>query len=379
MSEPDDAEHPAKPAPPHAGEPAQRARIGAIGLDVGATALNLVQFRQSASGPRWQAAASLPLGRPRDELLADPEALAAMLQKARARAPLAGNRVVSALPPNRVRILPVSCPAGQDAGGTAALAGSLAGRLEGDLQDYVIDRIPVRGPSGDRHRVLVVAALRADVRAHLDLLSDAGLEPLALEINPAAIRRLVGGLSRQHDNAGILAVNFGRHWSYLSVISGRRLLLDRAIACGEQLFVDEIAGALELAPAAARELARRQGIAARDPAATRMAQTLGGIVTPLLQPLADEIRHAALRGFAGDGGARVDRLLLLGSLARWPGFGEALSRSLRRPVDTLGDLLGTVAGTSDAEAGNVGMAVAAGLALRGLVSDWQRPDSAEGP
>jgi type IV pilus assembly protein PilM len=60
---------------------------------------------------------------------------------------------------------------------------------------------------------------------------------VALDIGPAAIARLLAAM-QERLRQSVLLINFGASKSYLTVIWGRRLMLDREIDFGEMQLVD---------------------------------------------------------------------------------------------------------------------------------------------
>ena len=103
--------------------------------------------------------------------------------------------MVSVLPPGELQVISVdyTTPNGQD--DTATLLRTLKDRFKSGLDDAVVDVLPIRRPPESNLRSAVVAvAPRERVIAHLDLLQSAGLEPVAVDIGPAALARVARAL-----------------------------------------------------------------------------------------------------------------------------------------------------------------------------------------
>ena len=90
---------------------------------------------------------------------------------------------------------------------------------------------------------------RDDVIAYLDAMRASGLTVDALEIGPVAIRRLANALPASNTQM-VLIVNTGFEASYLTMLSGRRLLMDQAIEFSES----RVLGALAIAATVGRLL-----------------------------------------------------------------------------------------------------------------------------
>lgn len=352
-----------------------RSGTGPIGLEIAQQALHLVQLQGTAAGSlALQASASVPYEGERATLLATPARLKALLRSALGSGPFRGRRVVTALPADSVRILPIHYEsAGQD--DAKAILKVLGDRLGGDLSRQVIDYIPVRSSPGQSERLALAAfAPREGVLAYLEPLRHAGLSVDFLEVGPTAIRRLVTALGSDDYTDNTLAINFGETASYLTMISGRRLLMDQAVSLGQLELLAQLGKALQMPESEARALVDRYGLGApQAPAsgakAEEIGQTLAEIIKPSLLRLAEEVNRALIYIASETRGAPVDRIYLLGSLARWRGMDRLLSAQLAVPVATLDDPLRPFRVRRDAAETGPVLAIATGLALRGMLND----------
>ncbi len=350
---------------------------GAIGLEFALDELHLVQLARKGDGIALRAQALLPYPLPRDSLLESPQDCRALLKRALASDRFRGREVISVLPTGGARILPVSYTAGgklDDEG--EIILNAVADRLQGELSDYVIDYMPIRAREGDRDRVaMVVVARRDKVVQYLDLLGHCDLKPLALDVGPMAIRRLVSALSGSSKGENVLVVNFGHATSFLTMISGRRLLFDTEIGFGEQQLVDQIAAALDMPVERVRQLALRHGVSeTAGEQQAEIARTMREILKPKFLELVDEIQKALVYAAAETRGEPVRHIYTLGSIARWAGTSVMLGEMLNLEIETIPDPLRAFTPTQrlrrrrrDAVVSTrPEMAVATGLALRGI-------------
>jgi type IV pilus assembly protein PilM len=354
---------------------ARPGRVGPIGLDIGLESLNLVQLRRAADGGiRLKASVCLRHSPDREILLASPTLFKTRLAEALRRQPFAGRRVVTALPAQAVRLLPVPYDSSGGRSEAAAITQVLRDRLDKDLSGYVIDYMPVRTDAHAAGRLALVAVAGRDaVIAHLELLRKAGLEVLALEIGPSAIKRLITMLAQPDSHQNQMVINFGEATSYLTVVSGRRLLQDQEVAFGEHDMLGRIGAALQISHEEARALVDRYGL---NPSPARpgtgdegdVARTLVEIIKPRMLQLVDEINRVLIYTASETRGASVGHIHLMGSLARWPGIDGLLESMLEIPVAALDDPLGLF-GDGDAARRGPALAIATGLALRGMSGD----------
>ncbi|MGZ5202709.1 MAG: pilus assembly protein PilM [Telluria sp.] len=350
-----------------------RTAAAPIGIDFAAERLNMLQVAAVPGGPAVRAAVSLAYPAERAQLLADTRLLKGFVREALASAPFAGRRVVAALAPGEVRILPltVHVPSGQSE--AQAVAKAVRGQLGAVAADSVVDYYQVRNvdaASPEKH-VLAAVASSGDVLAYLEALRGAGLEPVALDIGPAAIARLLAAMQDDFEQS-VLLINFGVNRSYLTVIWGRRLMLDREIEFSEAQLVDKLARALGLTPEVALNLLREHGIgtpvtAQQQGAQPDIGRTIREILYQEFAALAEELVRTQVYVASRTRGSTLSRVYLNGSVARYAHIRERIGELVRLPVDLLDPFKAFPAAPAAAPSSNVmhGVALAAGLALRG--------------
>jgi type IV pilus assembly protein PilM len=345
-----------------------------IGLYLGPDRLNLVQMNGAAPA-QLRAMSSIALVDSREQLLRNPGMLKALLRQAFASQPFRGKTVVSCLPADQVKILTLSYVLAEGQTDDQAVAAELRGRLQDELDEMVVDYTPVRRDEGDtaEREALVALAPRTQVMAYLHLLSDAGLKVDALDIGPAALTRFVKHTGARHFPAfpampNALLINFGADSSYLTVIWGRRTVLDRVIGFGEARLFERLKTVLDMP----RELSLR--ILCRDAAASASKEEDRGIVEEVIKPdlnlLHQEISKTLVYMASRTRGKSVDALFLAGPVARYPIVVDSLQQILKVPVHILNpavDFAPPDERRHDESLGTTaGMALAAGLSLRGV-------------
>ncbi|WP_417616050.1 pilus assembly protein PilM [Oceanisphaera sp.] len=354
----------------------RRPRTHAIGLELSLNRLNLAQFKSQPPGglPILQAACSLPYPSDRDTLLASPQSLKALLASAFKQYPFRGRRVTTLLPADKVRTLSLSYPLkpGQDE--TDIILTTLAQRLNERLEDLIIDYIPIRTTDDRPERLVLIAmARRSEVIDYLELLRRAGLDVASVEIGQTAISRLILWLNGHVPDRNSLVINFGNDNSYLTMIAGRRLVIDHSIDFGEATLLKRLASELDISGLQARALMRSADTDGQSEQWTSAqpcndnARTLAlDILLPDLIQLKDEIRRTLIYAASELHGQPVHNLYLFGSLARWNGLREHLQGLIEIPAqypDPLGAFQGERWHTSD---GQQDFCIATGLALKEL-------------
>ena len=338
--------------------------------------LQLLQLRGCGSELAIQASASLPFVGERDEFLASRKAVRTLIQRGLKAAPFRGRKTISTLPFEHVKLMSISYPAGPAGKEEETIASLMAERVEGDLSDYVIDYVPVRTSIRDGERLCLVAVSpREQVIAYLDTLRAAGLQPEALEVAPLSIRRLVERMSSPSNIENVLAITTGLDTTYLTLISGRRLLANQAMPFGVSRLIDSICDALDVSPDVANELLTKNGLGegtgSKHPPTDDIAigATLLEIVRPAFVDLVNEIERAFLYAASESYGQATKRIYLFGSLAKWPGADRLVTALTQIPVETMRfGLMPFDIDPAAIENGEspAGLSVAAGMALCGF-------------
>lgn len=353
----------------------RRVERAPIGLDFAGERLNLLQIEPDTQAPVVRAAATLPYPVERSALLADRRRLRRFVRDALAGAPFAGRRVIAALAPADVRIQSISVQLAPGESERQAVARQVREQLgAGQADESVVDYIPVRGPdgSGPQRQALVAIAPVKNVVAYLDTLRAVGLEPVALDIGPAAIARLLVSMQREDDPRAVILVNFGASKSFLSVVSGHGLVLDRRIDFGETQLVDKLANVLRLAPAAALALLREHGTGdpqARPGAASHrdIGRAIREILHPQFATLAEELARTQVYIASRTRGASARQIYLSGNVTGYAHLPEHVAAIANLPVEVLDPFRAFRLAPHFTPAADVahGIALAAGLALRG--------------
>lgn len=357
-------------------------RLGPIGLDCALERLHLVQLESANNVISVHANASLTYPESLDAMQAAPKKMRALILPALKSHGFRGRHVVTRLPTADTRIMPVTYHVAHDQTADAAMLKVVSERIDGDLSDYVIDYLPIRSDSKSEECLAIVAvAERRRVIFYLEMLRKAGLAVDRLEIGPTAIRRLVSAMGAADRQENVLALNCGRISTYLSVISGARLIFDQEIRFGEMRLLDDISRTLEISREAARSLVLSSSFAPVNLSPKEAgygfgvdaSETLQQIVKPAMLTLAEEINRTLIYTASQTRGEPITRIYLLGSLARWQGMEHFLGALVKLPVVIIPNPLKPFDRDNGSSAGNneviPEIAVATGLALSGLQDD----------
>ncbi|MBI3045852.1 MAG: pilus assembly protein PilM [Betaproteobacteria bacterium] len=347
-----------------------------IGLYIGREHLNVVQLRPGPAGPAVRAVSSITLGADLQQVRADPRLLRRLLKQAFRRQPFSGRRVVTCLPNDLVKILLLTYPALPGVPDADSVVRELRGRVPGGLEGMVVDYLPVRQDNPSRPKEAIVAmADRDHVVAYLEMLNSAGLTVAALDIVPAALARLMSRMGSQDPAAAqnLMLVNFGSRTSYLTVVRGRGLMLDRPIEFGDERLLARLKTTLGMPDPAARQLLLGTGFLPAEPRGSQN-HDLKEVLRPEFAALTAEVNKTLVYTASRTHGRTIDRMYVTGSVARYPGIERLLKEQFSVPIQILDPfslLPHRLADTRVAELRPLsGIAAATGLALRGVPKTW---------
>jgi len=312
--------------------PAKSTGPGLIGLDISANQIHMCQIRPLENGLfSIVAKETIAFSGSRDALLAEPKKLKRLIGPVLKKKNFKGKRVAALMPWEQAKIILLTYKSNvSDVDGEVVKM--LSKRIEGSIDDYVVDYVPVRSnPSDEEHMVVATVAKREAVDSMLHALISCGLEVDSLDIAPTALRRIVSALYTGHAADNVLMINTYGDESYLTVISGRRLLFNQVVPFGETMLLDDIARELDISVESARALITDHGLA-RQPLAlaigaeaeSDISATLLEIVKPCFLDLINEINRVLVFTASETHGVPVSRICLLGCIAQWPGAQQVL-------------------------------------------------------
>lgn len=323
---------------------ANRGKLGAIGIEFARDSMHMVQLNKS-SNDDISAQASLSIEYPEsfENYLYNPAELKPLLKSQLKETNFRGKKIVTAMPGSEISIFSLNYEIKPSITDDAAIAHALKDRIDGDLSSYVVDKIPVRRREDENSALAIVAlAEKRKVIDYLECLRKSGFIVDALEIGPSAIQRLISTLHPGKEYESVLTINFGGDKSYLSIISGRRLLFDEQLDFGEDVLLDALSQLLDLDRDQIRFQIEQVGLASSSTssiAGSDISQTFAHIVKRSFGGMVEHIKRALLYSVAESRGKPVSRIYMVGSIARWRGADKLLENLLGMPVSIIPDPL----------------------------------------
>jgi len=356
--------------------------IGLVGIDIGASAIKLLQLRVHGGELRVVGAGKVDRHDTRPGS-GDADALIEQLRGAFAAGGFTGRRCVVSLPRTEIRVQSVRLPSMPEDELRQAAVWEASQRFGFDRNAMEVDiiRTGAELQAGEnREEVLLIAAGHELIDAWIEPVIAAGLRPVAMETHFTALARTFSHRepgTEAHPEVRVV-VDVGASGSTVMILRGDQIAFCKPIAIGGTEFDRAVSEHLQIDMAAAREL-RAARIAAAigqsegietDPSIERAEYDA---VRPLLGTFAKEVVLCTRYYGITFRGHPPQRLILTGGDGLEPRLAETLEEHCKIPASHDGDgssldrLATRIQRILQRPSGpSASWAVAAGLSLRGL-------------
>lgn len=269
---------------------ATHGRFSPIGIEIGRKRIRMIQWRRR--GDRWtvHAAASKP-----STQLADPSGLSQEdgdlsggLQEVYRQAGFRGRSCVAAMPSGLLQFKTVRLPHMPPEEMAQAAAWEGRQRLEGPTDDLCIQHFnagQVRQGEEKHDEIIVMGTPQPAVLTLLKGLAAAGLDPLAVDAEPAAMGRVTAWSDDGDRAASVLVADIGSQTTRVTIARPSQVKFFKFLTIGfEQLTTGQGAGSdnptdaeSRLDDAAAADLVREIGLCLRYFSVTFRGEVLKGV------------------------------------------------------------------------------------------------------
>ena len=341
-------------------------RFGPIGVDVGSRSVKLVQF--TADGSRLLDAAKWDLpafdDEPDEETLV--EQIAKSLEQAREGRAFKGRDAVICLTDRELFLQNIRVPKADQAALDRSVQQEAAGRVPfpvADAEIRYLEAAEIRQGDTVVREVILMACHRPKLEHALKIVEVAGLRPVAVDVEPAALARTYASqFRREQDQDGrAMYVHVGHASTVVVITEADDLLFVKYLDLGGKQFDQVVAKRLKMSLADAASLRRHNGDRRSTRQDPEIERSIADAMRPALEKLIGELSMCVRYHSVTFRGKPLQRLVL--------GGGEACSPLL----EALNKRVGLEGEVSDPfrmypRAGKTGRTaqwdVAAGLALR---------------
>jgi type IV pilus assembly protein PilM len=230
-----------------------------------------------------------------------------------------------------------------------------------DINDVSLDFQILEGNSDPKQMdVLLVAAKREHLVAHADLIRQAGLYPLVIDVDAFAVQNIVSMNYDFTPEEVVAMVNIGAEASNINIVQNGMPLYTQDVSLGGANFVEALQKAHNISQAEAQAAVKGEEQPNFD---------MKAVVDSVAEDLAVAIERSVLYLKSAGETEEIDRILLTGGGTRIPGLVEFLTERHQSPVEVTDPLRRVhfdpvVFGTRRPEEVAPSLTVGLGLALR---------------
>ena len=240
-------------------------RVEALGLEIGAANLRLVELSGNPPALRALATRPTPPGMLVEGVIAEPQALAQELKELLAEARTKKRYVVTAVPNPSVILRTLQVPKMPLKEMEEAVRWEAERYIPFPIDEVVLDFAPLdplaEVADGEQVEVMVGAARQEAVASLLEALRGAGLTPIILDVKPfAGLYPLEAQLSSDPEGVSV-AVEIGAESTSLVLLKGDRPLAVRILTLSGKDFTEAIGKSFGLDFLTAEEVKRTYGLA----------------------------------------------------------------------------------------------------------------------
>jgi len=303
-----------------------------VGLDIGSSSIKVVEIAHERSGDRL---INYGISEPLSEAIVDGEimdrqlvheAITNLMESRQIK-----NRVVATAVSGRaviVKKILMDRLSEEDA--KEAIQWEAEQHVPYDINDVSLD-FQIIDPNVDQKKmqVLLVAAKKEMIQNHADIIREAGLTPVIIDVDSFAIQNAVEANYDLRADEVVALVNIGAEITNVNIVENQVPHFTKDLSVGSNAFVEGIQRRYNVSQSEAVNAIRGRGDHSID-------------VAPIIQTACEDLsvqldRAISYLKSAGDA-ERVDRILLSGGSARVPGLREFLNTRHQVPVDVVNPL-----------------------------------------
>ena len=298
-----------------------------FGLDIGSTAIRLVQLRHGGAHPALVAYGSVavPGSLTTSDSKMDQEKIGELIKQLVKENHVSIKNVVAGVPSDKIFATVITTPKLDNA--------QLGKAIKYQAEQYIpmaIDQVKLdwtvidQSPDAKQLEVLLVAAPNSVVEKYTNILESAGLEPLALEANAtAAARALI-----PTGNLAVVLVDLGALESDISIIWNNSPRLMRSVSVGGLTMVRAVAQNLGLDEVQATQFTYKFGLTQ-----SKLEGQVYKSIKPTLDNLVSEIEKSVKFFSSRYPDVKLEKLVITGAPATVPEIGPFMANSTGLPVE----------------------------------------------
>lgn len=300
-----------------------------FGLDLSGTSVKVVELKHGPSKPQLVAygGLTLPAGAMQSDSSVDRQNVSNAIKQVVKKARIQSTQVVAALPGSSVFTSIITMPNMPKAELADSIKWQAKQYVPSPLDEVILDwhvlgevKKPGKSGEGDKEiEVMLIAAPINLVNKYVGIIHEAGLKPLALEIEPLALARATVGVQDE----AVVVLDMGQASTEITIVEKGIVRLNRNTTAGGGALTRAISQALGIDANRAEQFKRDFGLNEE-----KLDGQIPKAVKPVLETLATEVRRSL--EFYRDqphSSGEISQMVVVGGTARMPEFLPYLSQA----------------------------------------------------
>ncbi len=312
---------------------------GYLGLDIGSHSIKAVELKASGAGA-WKlhrlGIHRLPPETIVDGAIMNSSAVVDGIRDLMARHKIKARDVITAVAGHSVIIKKVSLPNMTDEELAESIQWEAEQYIPFPIGDVYLDTQVISRAQDDagQMEVLLVAAKKEVVQEYTNVIKEAGLNPLIVDVAAFAVENAYVMNNESAADEIVALVNIGASLVSINVLSSGVTVFTRDINMGGNQFTEEIQKQLNVSYEEAEALKLGGNLSGSQSTTEAIVpQEVGSILRSTAESLAVEIQRSVDFYLATASGLHLSRLYLSGGTARIAGLGESLQSMLSTKVE----------------------------------------------
>ncbi|HEY0788580.1 MAG TPA: type IV pilus assembly protein PilM, partial [Thermoanaerobaculia bacterium] len=281
-----------------------------VGLDIGSSAVKLVELREKKAGSYQLVKAGLEALSPEaivDGSIMDSSMVVETIQRLNSSLGVKNSNYGTSLSGHSVIIKKISLPSMS----ADELAESIQWEAEQyipfDINDVNLDYVPLTPPgTGESIDVILVAVKKEKINDYTSVIGQAGRSAVLVDVDAFAVQNAYEMNYRVDPGKVLALVNVGASVTNVNILSGSTSLFWRDITFGGNQYTDAIQRELNLS------FAQAEGLKRGEAAGDHTIQQVIPILNSVSEDFASELRKTLDFFTATSGAERVDSIMLSG-------------------------------------------------------------------
>ena len=309
-----------------------------VGIDIGSSTVKAVEVEQR--GADWHivnaAVEPMPLGCCRDGVITNIEEVAKSIRSLLRSAGFRATEAITAISGSQVIVRQVQFPKMTEAALRRSVKYEASKFISAPIEESVVE-FEIMGDSAEpsQMNVMLVAAPKDMVDSRVLVLEQAGIEPIAVDVEAFALLRSLVKLrpNATGNDKTIALADMGATHTDVNIVSCGEFALTRNIPIAGDSFTNSIRSVFNVNPEEAERMKQEMTVSDSNSAQGGEGENrTWRAVQPLMEELLREIRRSI--NFyqsqlpEGSENANIERILLCGGSALIPGIGEYFSSRL---------------------------------------------------